>query len=74
MFVEGESAAAGVLADGPLHRNAVGGFAETRPQPNPDRPWRNAHAVAGHNPLAYKADAADNYAANGVWPPANVYF
>ncbi len=45
-----------------------------RPQTESDRRWRNAHAVAGHNPLAYKADAADNYAVNGVWPAANGYF
>jgi hypothetical protein len=41
---------------------------------NLDRHWRNARTVPSHNPLAYKAYVAGNYAVNGVWPPPNGYF
>jgi hypothetical protein len=75
MLVEGESAATVLPADGPLHRHAVGGFA-VNASANRVRigVGAMAQAVAFHNPLAYKADAADNYAVNGVWPAANGYF
>jgi alkylation response protein AidB-like acyl-CoA dehydrogenase len=52
----------------------TGGASATARAANLDRHWRNARTLAGHNPLAYKAYAAGNYAVNGVWPPANGYF
>ncbi|MHC9296002.1 acyl-CoA dehydrogenase family protein [Mycobacterium sp. LTG2003] len=52
----------------------TGGASATARALNLDRHWRNARTVASHNPLAYKAHAAGNYAVNGVWPPANGYF
>jgi alkylation response protein AidB-like acyl-CoA dehydrogenase len=52
----------------------TGGASATARALNLDRHWRNARTVASHNPLAYKAYAAGNYAVNGVWPPANGYF
>jgi hypothetical protein len=41
---------------------------------NLDRHWRNIRTVSTHNPLAYKAYVAGDYAVNGAWPPANGYF
>jgi alkylation response protein AidB-like acyl-CoA dehydrogenase len=52
----------------------TGGASATARKLNLDRHWRNARTLASHNPLAYKAYAAGNYAVNGVWPPANGYF
>lgn len=52
----------------------TGGASATARDLNLDRHWRNARTVASHNPLAYKAHAAGNYAVNGTWPPANGYF
>ena len=52
----------------------TGGASATARKLNLDRHWRNTRTVASHNPLAYKAYAAGNYAVNGVWPPANGYF
>ncbi|MFC7676176.1 acyl-CoA dehydrogenase family protein [Mycolicibacterium sp. GCM10028919] len=52
----------------------TGGASATARGLNLDRHWRNARTVASHNPLAYKAHAAGNYAVNGTWPPANGYF
>ena len=52
----------------------TGGASVTARALNLDRHWRNVRTVATHNPLAYKAHAAGNYAVNGVWPPANGYF
>lgn len=52
----------------------TGGASATSRALNLDRHWRNARTVASHNPLAYKAYAAGNFAVNGVWPPANGYF
>jgi alkylation response protein AidB-like acyl-CoA dehydrogenase len=52
----------------------TGGASATARQLNLDRHWRNARTLASHNPLAYKAYAAGNYAVNGEWPPANGYF
>jgi alkylation response protein AidB-like acyl-CoA dehydrogenase len=52
----------------------TGGASATARALNLDRHWRNARTVASHNPLAYKAYAAGNYAVNGVWPPGNGYF
>ncbi len=52
----------------------TGGASATARALNLDRHWRNVRTVSTHNPLAYKAHAAGNYAVNGVWPPANGYF
>ncbi|GFG50872.1 acyl-CoA dehydrogenase [Mycolicibacterium agri] len=52
----------------------TGGASATARALNFDRHWRNARTIAGHNPLAYKAYAAGNYAVNGTHPPANGYF
>jgi alkylation response protein AidB-like acyl-CoA dehydrogenase len=52
----------------------TGGASATARTLNLDRHWRNARTVASHNPLAYKAHAAGNYAVNATWPPANGYF
>jgi alkylation response protein AidB-like acyl-CoA dehydrogenase len=52
----------------------TGGASATARKLNLDRHWRNARTLASHNPLAYKAYAAGNYAVNRVWPPANGYF
>jgi alkylation response protein AidB-like acyl-CoA dehydrogenase len=52
----------------------TGGASATARKLNLDRHWRNTRTLASHNPLAYKAYAAGNYAVNGVWPPANGYF
>ena len=52
----------------------TGGASATSRVLNLDRHWRNVRTVATHNPLAYKAHAAGNYAVNAVWPPANGYF
>lgn len=52
----------------------TGGASATARSLNLDRHWRNVRTVSTHNPLAYKAHAAGNYAVNGVWPPANGYF
>ena len=52
----------------------TGGASATARKLNLDRHWRNTRTMASHNPLAYKAYAAGNYAVNGVWPPANGYF
>ena len=52
----------------------TGGASATAGKLNLDRHWRNTRTVASHNPLAYKAYTAGNYAVNGVWPPANGYF
>jgi alkylation response protein AidB-like acyl-CoA dehydrogenase len=52
----------------------TGGASATARKLNLDRHWRNSRTLASHNPLAYKAYAAGNYAVNGVWPPANGYF
>jgi alkylation response protein AidB-like acyl-CoA dehydrogenase len=52
----------------------TGGASATARKLNLDRHWRNARTLASHNPLAYKAYSAGNYAVNGVWPPANGYF
>jgi len=52
----------------------TGGASATARKLNLDRHWRNTRTLASHNPLAYKAFAAGNYAVNGVWPPANGYF
>jgi alkylation response protein AidB-like acyl-CoA dehydrogenase len=52
----------------------TGGASATARKLNLDRHWRNARTLASHNPLAYKAYAAGNYAVNGVSPPANGYF
>ena len=52
----------------------TGGASATARKLNLDRHWRNTRTVASHNPLAYKAYTAGNYAVNGVWPPANGYF
>jgi alkylation response protein AidB-like acyl-CoA dehydrogenase len=52
----------------------TGGASATDRKLNLDRHWRNTRTVASHNPLAYKAYAAGNFAVNGVWPPANGYF
>lgn len=52
----------------------TGGASATARALNLDRHWRNVRTVATHNPLAYKAYVAGNYAVNGVWPPANGYF
>jgi alkylation response protein AidB-like acyl-CoA dehydrogenase len=52
----------------------TGGASATARKLNLDRHWRNTRTLASHNPLAYKAYAAGNYAINGVWPPANGYF
>lgn len=52
----------------------TGGASATARKLNLDRHWRNTRTLASHNPLAYKAYAAGNYAVNGVLPPANGYF
>jgi alkylation response protein AidB-like acyl-CoA dehydrogenase len=52
----------------------TGGASATARKLNLDRHWRNTRTLASHNPLAYKAYAAGNYAVNGVRPPANGYF
>lgn len=52
----------------------TGGASATARKLNLDRHWRNSRTLASHNPLAYKAYAAGNYAVNGTWPPANGYF
>ncbi|MGY4708847.1 hypothetical protein ACXDF8_04660 [Mycolicibacterium sp. CBM1] len=52
----------------------TGGASATARALNLDRHWRNVRTVATHNPLAYKAHAAGNYAVKGVWPAANGYF
>lgn len=52
----------------------TGGASATARSLNLDRHWRNVRTVSTHNPLAYKAHAAGNYAVNGTWPPANGYF
>jgi alkylation response protein AidB-like acyl-CoA dehydrogenase len=52
----------------------TGGASATARKLNLDRHWRNTRTLASHNPLAYKAYAAGNFAVNGVWPPANGYF
>jgi hypothetical protein len=54
------------------------GAAATAGKVNLDRHWRNTRTVGRHNPLAYKACVAGNYAVNyavnGALPPANGYF
>lgn len=52
----------------------TGGASATARALNLDRHWRNVRTVSTHNPLAYKAYVAGNYAANEIWPPANGYF
>ncbi len=52
----------------------TGGASATSRTLNLDRHWRNIRTVSTHNPLAYKAYVAGDYAVNGVWPPANGYF
>jgi len=52
----------------------TGGASATARSLNLDRHWRNARTIAGHNPLAYKAYVAGNYAVNGTRPPTNGYF
>lgn len=52
----------------------TGGASATARVLNLDRHWRNARTVASHNPLAYKAYGAGNYAVNGIFPPSNGYF
>ncbi|HET7667581.1 MAG TPA: acyl-CoA dehydrogenase family protein [Mycobacterium sp.] len=52
----------------------TGGASATARKLNLDRHWRNTRTLASHNPLAYKAYAAGNYAVNGAPPPANGYF
>lgn len=52
----------------------TGGASATARSLNLDRHWRNVRTVATHNPLAYKAYVAGDYAVNGTWPPANGYF
>jgi alkylation response protein AidB-like acyl-CoA dehydrogenase len=52
----------------------TGGASATARVLNLDRHWRNARTVASHNPLAYKAYVAGNYAVNGIFPPSNGYF
>jgi alkylation response protein AidB-like acyl-CoA dehydrogenase len=39
-----------------------------------DRHWRNARTIASHNPTAYKARAAGDWAVNGTPPPNSGYF
>ena len=52
----------------------TGGASATSRALNLDRHWRNIRTVSTHNPLAYKAYVAGDYAVNGTWPPANGYF
>jgi hypothetical protein len=52
----------------------TGGASATSRTLNLDRHWRNIRTVSTHNPLAYKAYVAGDYAVNGAWPPANGYF
>ncbi len=52
----------------------TGGASATARALNLDRHWRNVRTVATHNPLAYKAYVAGDYAVNGTPPPANGYF
>lgn len=52
----------------------TGGASATSRTFNLDRHWRNVRTVSTHNPLAYKAYVAGDYAVNGAWPPANGYF
>ena len=52
----------------------TGGASATSQSLNLDRHWRNVRTVSTHNPLAYKAYVAGDYAVNGTWPPANGYF
>lgn len=52
----------------------TGGASATARTLNLDRHWRNARALASHNPLDYKAHAVGNYLVNAVPPPANGYF
>jgi len=52
----------------------TGGASATSRTLNFDRHWRNVRTVSTHNPLAYKAYVAGDYAVNGQWPPANGYF
>jgi hypothetical protein len=50
------------------------GASATAGKLNLDRHRRNTRTVAMHNPLAYKAYVAGNYAVNGALPPANGHF
>lgn len=52
----------------------TGGASATARTLNFDRHWRNVRTVSTHNPLAYKAYVAGDYAVNGTFPPANGYF
>lgn len=52
----------------------TGGASATARSLNLDRHWRNVRTVSTHNPLAYKAYVAGDYAVNGTYPPANGYF
>ena len=52
----------------------TGGASATARSLNFDRHWRNVRTVSTHNPLAYKAYVAGDYAVNGTYPPANGYF
>ncbi len=52
----------------------TGGASATSRALNLDRHWRNVRTVATHNPLAYKAYVAGDYAVNGTPPPTNGYF
>lgn len=52
----------------------TGGASATSAKLNFSRHWRNARTIANHNPLAYKARAAGDYAVNGNTPPNNGYF
>jgi alkylation response protein AidB-like acyl-CoA dehydrogenase len=52
----------------------TGGASATSTSLNLSRHWRNARTIASHNPLAYKARAAGDYAVNGAVPPRSGYF
>jgi alkylation response protein AidB-like acyl-CoA dehydrogenase len=52
----------------------TGGASATSDRLNLSRHWRNARTIASHNPLAYKARAAGDYAVNGAVPPRSGYF
>ena len=52
----------------------TGGASATSTSLNLSRHWRNARTIASHNPLAYKARAAGDYAVNGSVPPRSGSF
>lgn len=52
----------------------TGGASATSSKLNLSRHWRNARTIANHNPLAYKARAAGDFAVNGETPPRSGYF